>query len=225
MLEVAPQWSKFPPRLRLVRNSPNARRFAEVCLGRSSPRSIALCCALACAPVAGTAVADEPVKAISLRLGGRDVPLAAGVGPRVATLAREMMSRCGPNTRQHPQNFAGGRADTEARWSGTLAGSRLHIVFAAPFETVSQLGGDLRVSEVVIGFEQPQLFVGPEFSRHDGVLAEHLNCEYLPALELACMPELSPHMSADYRATCMKLVRGPDGRIVMPPPDIAPSCS
>ena len=180
---------------------------------------------LACALVAGSAAAQHEVKAISLRLSGRDVPLAAGVSPRIAVLARAMMSRCGPNTRQHPQNFAGGVSNTEARWDGTLAGSRLHIVFAAPFETVSHLGGQLPVSEVVIGFEQQALFVGPEFTRYAGMPAEHLNCEYLPALELACLAELAPHMPPHYRDTCRKLERGADGRIVMPPPDIAPSCS
>jgi hypothetical protein len=180
---------------------------------------------VACALIAGSAAAQVEVKAISLRLSGKEVPLAAGVRLSVAALAREMMSRCGPNTRQHPQNFGDGAADTDSRWTGTLAGSRLHIVFAAPFETVSHLGGKLPVSEVVIGFEQRQLFVGPEFSRHEGALAEHLSCEYLPALELACLAELETHMPPHYRATCRRLDRGADGRIVMPPPDIAPSCS
>jgi hypothetical protein len=184
-----------------------------------------LCCMLACALAAGPAAAQDEVKAISLRLSGREVPLAAGVSVRVAALAREMMSRCGPNTRQHRQNFGDAAANAESRWTGTLAGSRLHIVFAAPFETVSHLGGQFPVSEVLIGFEQQELFVGPEFSRHAGMLAEHLNCEYLPALELACLAELAPHMPPHYRDTCRKLERGADGRIVMPPPDIAPSCS
>jgi hypothetical protein len=184
-----------------------------------------LCCMVTCALTAMQAAAGDEVKAISLRLSGRDVPLAAGVSVRVAALAREMMSRCGPNTRQHRQNFGDAAANTESRWTGTLAGSRLHIVFAAPFETVSHLGGRFPVSEVLIGFEQQALFVGPEFSRHAGMLAEHLNCEYLPALELACLAEIAPHMPPHYRDTCRKLERGADGRIVMPPPDIAPSCS
>jgi len=179
---------------------------------------------LACVLIAVPAAADD-VRAISLRLGGKDVPLATDVSMRVAALAREMMSRCGPNTRQHRQNFGEAAGKTEWRWTDTLAGSRLHVVFAAPFETVSQLGGKLPVSEVVIGFEQQNLFVGPDFSRHAGALAEHLNCEYLPALELACLAELAPHLSPHYRDTCRKLERDADGRIVMPPPDIAPSCS
>jgi hypothetical protein len=54
---------------------------------------------------------------------------------------------------------------------------------------------------------------------------EHLQCEYLPALELACLPELAPHLPASYRETCAKLERDVQGRIVMPPPDVAPSCS
>lgn len=180
---------------------------------------------LACALTAGSAMARDEVREISLRLGGGDVPLAADVSLRVAALAREMMSRCGPNTRQHRQNFGDAAGNTESRWTGTLAGSRLHVVFAAPFETVSHLGGRFPVSEVVIGFEQQALFVGPDFSRHAGMVAEHLNCEYLPALELACLAELAPHMPPHYRDICRKLERGADGRIVMPPPDIAPSCS
>lgn len=171
------------------------------------------------------AAAQEQVKTISLRVGGKEVPLASGVSQRLAALAREMMSRCGPNTLQHPQNFGAVVADTKSRYTKTLIGSRLHVIFGAPFETVSHLGGKLQVSEVVIGFEQGELFVGPDFSRHRDVLAEHLSCEYLPALELACVPELSSHMPARYRDTCQKLERGADGKIVLPPPDIAPSCS
>ena len=41
---------------------------------------------------------------------------------------------------------------------------------------------------------------------------------------LACLPELAVSMPAEYRATCAKLTRGADGRIELPPPDIAPSC-
>ena len=37
--------------------------------------------------------------------------------------------------------------------------------------------------------------------------------------------ELQPHLPARYRETCAKLERDQNGRIVMPPPDIAPSCS
>ncbi len=77
----------------------------------------------------------------------------------------------------------------------------------------------------VVGLGQQGLFVGPNFSRHGATLVEHLQCEYLPALELACLPALAPLLPASYRETCARLERDPQGRIVMPPPDIAPSCS
>jgi len=41
----------------------------------------------------------------------------------------------------------------------------------------------------VIGLEHHGFFVGPNFSRHGATLVEHLQCEYLPALELGCLPE------------------------------------
>ena len=69
------------------------------------------------------------------------------------------------------------------------------------------------------------LFVGPNYTRHGTAFAEHLQCEYLPALEIACLPELAPHLPASYSDTCAKLERGPDGKIVLPQPDVAPSCS
>lgn len=175
--------------------------------------------------LASPAAGDGTAKSISLRLGGKEVPLADGVRGRVAALSREMLSRCGPNTLQHPHNFGRAAAGVESRWKRLLEGSRLHIVYAEPFVTESHLGGTLRVQEAAIGLAHEQLFVGPDFTRHGSVLVEHLKCEYLPALELACLPELAPHLPASYRETCARLERGADGRIVMPPPDIAPSCS
>lgn len=81
------------------------------------------------------------------------------------------------------------------------------------------------MSEALIGLEHQDLFVGPDFTRHAGSIVEHLQCEYLPSLELACLPELAPHLPARYKETCAKLERNASGRIVMPPPDTAPSCS
>jgi hypothetical protein len=174
---------------------------------------------------AASACADDTAKSISLRLGGKEIALDAGARERIAALSRERLSRCGPNTLQHPHNFGLAAAGVEQRWQRLLAGSRLHIVYAEPFVTESHLRGTLGVSEGLIGLEQPEFFVGPDFSRHGTAMVEHLQCEYLPALELACLPELAPHLPARYRETCAKLERGADGRIVMPPPDIAPSCS
>jgi hypothetical protein len=173
---------------------------------------------------AGTAAAQDQVKSVSLRIGGRELALAPAASARLAQFAREMMSVCGPNTANHADNFGAAAAGVESRWRETLAGSRLHVVFSAPFDTNSHLGGRLPVSEVAIAFERGELFVGPEFTRNAGVTVEHLKCEYLPALELACLPEIAPGMPASYRATCARLKRGAGGRIELPPPDIAPSC-
>jgi hypothetical protein len=171
--------------------------------------------------IAGAAIAQDA----SLRLGGKDIALTADARARVVELAGQMFRRCGPNTLQHPGNFGLAAFGTEKRWESVVEGSRLHIRFAEPFVTTSHLGGALGVSEALIGLEQHGFFVGPNFSRHGATLVEHLQCEYLPALELACLPELAPHLPASYRETCAKLERDAQGRIVMPPPDIAPSCS
>jgi hypothetical protein len=162
---------------------------------------------------------------VSLRLGGKDVPLTAALSERLAALAKDRLARCGPNTLQHPGNFGLAAAGVDVRWKRLLEGSRLRVVFAQPFVTESHLGGTLGVSEALIGLEREDLFVGPDLTRHGRALAEHLRCEYLPALELACLPELAPHLPARYRETCAALERDAGGRIVMPPPDIAPSCS
>jgi hypothetical protein len=181
------------------------------------PRALLLLVLLA----AGSACAQDA----SLRLGGHEVQLPREVRAKLAMLAREMFSRCGPNTLQHPGNFGLAALGTEKRWASVVEGSRLRIGFAEPFVSSSHLGGTLGVSEAVIGLGQPNLFVGPNFSRHGATLVEHLQCEYLPALELACLPALAPLLPASYRETCARLERDPQGRIVMPPPDIAPSCS
>ncbi len=162
---------------------------------------------------------------VSLRLGGKEVPLTSALRERVAGLAREVLKRCGPNTLQHPGNFGLSVLASGERWRRVLEGSRLYVAYAEPFESVSHLGGRLPVSEALIGLEDKELFVGPDFTRHRGALAEHLQCEYLPSLELACLPELARHLPARYRETCARLERDAAGRIVMPPPDIAPSCS
>lgn len=179
----------------------------------------------AIAAAAGCAHAADAVRSISLQLSGRSVALDPALAARVTTLAREVMATCGPNTQLHPHNFGPGAAKAPERWEQTLAQSRLHIVFERPLLTRSHLGGEVSATEIAIGFEQKDLFVGPVFTRFRGMAVEHLQCEYLPALELACLPGLAAHLPSHYRSTCSRLERGADGRIVLPPPDIAPSCS
>ena len=171
--------------------------------------------------VAAVATADE----VSLRLAGKEVELTPAAKQRVATLAREALERCGPNTGRHPGNFGLAALGVENRWKKLLEGSRLRVRFAEPFVSESHLGGVIGVSEALIGLEDKELFVGPDFTRHGEAIVEHLQCGYLPSLELACLAELVPHLPARYRETCAKLERDENGRIVMPPPDIAPSCS
>jgi len=165
--------------------------------------------------------ADE----VSLRLGGKEIDLTPKLRKELASLARETLARCGPNTSRHAGNFGLAAFGIESRWKGLLEGSRLRVVFSEPFVSESHLGGTMGVSEALIGLEHKELFVGPDFTRHGGAIAEHLQCGYLPSLELACLSELAPHLPARYRETCTRLERDAQGRIVMPPPDIAPSCS
>lgn len=165
--------------------------------------------------------ADE----VSLRLGGKEVELSPALRERLASLSREALSRCGPNTSRHAGNFGLAVYGVESRWKRLLEGSRLRVRFAEPFLSESHLGGTLGVSEALIGLEHKELFVGPDLTRHGTAITEHLQCGYLPSLELACLAELQPHLPPRYRETCAKLERDPQGRIVMPPPDIAPSCS
>ena len=172
--------------------------------------------------LAATAGAQET---LSLRLGGKDVLVSPLLRAKLAELSRQMLSTCGPNTQQHPGNFGLRATSVEQRWKRMLDESRLRIVFKEPIVTQSHLGGTLGVSEALVGLEHAGLFVGPNYTRHGTAFTEHLQCEYLPALEIACLSELAPHLPASYRETCARLERGPDGKIVLPPPDIAPSCS
>jgi hypothetical protein len=167
------------------------------------------------------ALADE----VSLRLFGKDIAISPDAGKRLVLLSRQALERCGPNTTAHPGNFGLAAYGVEDRWKEVAEGSRLRIRFSEPFVSESHLGGTLGVSEALIGLEHHDFFVGPDFTRHGTAIAEHLHCGYLPLLELACLAELQPHLSARYRETCAKLERDERGRIVMPPPDIAPSCS
>lgn len=171
--------------------------------------------------LAPCALGDE----VSLRLGGKEVELTPALSQRLAALAREALRFCGPNTRQHASNFGLAAFGAQERWKRLLEGSRLRVAFREPFASESHLGGTLGVSEALIGLEHKDLFVGPDFTRHGASIAEHLQCGYLPSLELACLAELAPHLPARYRETCARLERDAQGRIVMPPPDIAPSCS
>jgi hypothetical protein len=169
--------------------------------------------------------ASANAQQVSLRLAGKEIALERPAQARVHALAREMLSRCGPNTFQHPGNFGLAAYSADKRLKAVTQGSRLQVRFAEPFLSVSYLGGTLGVSEAVIGLGEHGYFVGPNFTRHGGAWVEHLQCEYLPALELACSRELAPHLPAGYAESCAKLERDSAGRIVMPPPDIAPSCS
>jgi len=181
--------------------------------------------ALLAATLALFAATTAGQETLSLRLGGKDVSMSGELKAKLGRLAREMLSTCGPNTQQHPGNFGLRAVSVEQRWKRMLEESRLRIVFAEPFVSQSHLGGTLGVSEALVGLEQGGLFVGPNYTRHGHAFTEHLQCEYLPALELACLPDLAPYLPAAYRETCAKLERDEKGRIVMPPPDIAPSCS
>jgi len=181
-------------------------------------RTLVLGAAMALAPALH---ADE----VSLRLGGKEIAVNTEVSRRLSGLAREALARCGPNTSQHKENFGLAAFGVEQRWKQVLEGSRLRVRFAEPFVSESHLGGTLGVSEALIGLEHKAFFVGPDFTRHGAAVTEHLQCGYLPMLELACLAELQPHLPARYRETCAKLERDAQGRIVMPPPDIAPSCS
>jgi hypothetical protein len=176
---------------------------------------------LAALALASAAHADQ----VSLRLGGKEIPLKRELSERLAGLAREALAKCGPNTAQHAGNFGFAAYGVEKRWKETLEGSRLTVRFEAPLVSESHLGGTLPVSEAVFGFEREGLFVGPSFTTNGAAVAEHLQCGYLPQLELACLAELAPHLPARYRETCALLERDAQGRIVMPPPIIAPSCS
>lgn len=176
---------------------------------------------LAAALVATGASGQE----LSLRLGGKDIPLSAQAQTRLQALAHDMLGHCGPNSLQHAGNFGPTAMTTDKRLQTVSQGSRLRVRFAEPFTTASNLGGTLGVSEAVIGLGEHGYFVGPSFTRHGEAWVEHLQCDYLPALELACSAELAPYLPASYGETCTKLERDSAGRIVMPPPDIAPSCS
>ena len=171
--------------------------------------------------ITGTASAQQ----LSVRLGGKEIALPRASQVRLEALARDMLARCGPNTMQHAGNFGPAAVMTDKRVQTVSEGSRLRVRFAEPFTTTSNLGGTLGVSEAVIGLGEHGYFVGPTFTRHGEAWVEHLQCDYLPALELACSTELAPHLPASSRETCRKLERDSAGRIVMPPPDIAPSCS
>lgn len=162
---------------------------------------------------------------VSLRLGGSEVTLSPLATGQLAARARALMARCGPNTALHPGNFGQSVGQTEMRLRQTLDGSRLAIVFTPPLETQSLLGGALPAGEAVIGLERDDLFVGPYFTNGPGGPVEHLQCDYLAALELACSAELAAYLPARYRETCARLERDPQGRLVMPPADVAPSCS
>lgn len=83
------------------------------------------------------AIADE----VSLRLGGKEIGLTPQLGKKVATLAREALARCGPNTTQHPGNFGLAALGVEGRWKGLAEGSRLRRAAAAPARALSR---DLR---------------------------------------------------------------------------------
>ena len=181
--------------------------------------------ALLVAALALVAAGAGAQETMSLRLGGKEVPISPELRAKMVQLSRQMLSVCGPNTRQHPGNFGLSAVGVEQRWKKMLDESRLRIVFQEPFVTQSHLGGTLGVTEALIGLEHGGFFVGPNYTRHGQAFAEHLQCDYLPALELACLPELARYLPASYRETCEKLERGPDGKIVMPPPDVAPSCS
>jgi len=177
----------------------------------------------AVAPAAGAAD-FPPYRSIEMRVGGSSVAFDAELGRRVARAARDVMKHCGFNTLQHPGNFGSARASPATRWNQALAGAYLHVRFAAPFESRSELADALPVTEVLIAFEQDD-HIGPGFTRNGDAVVEHIRCGDKYALELMCMRELAPHFPASYRRNCAHLRFGTDGRPLDLPVDIAPSCS
>src|SRR4051812_764594 len=111
--------------------------------------------------VIGSASAQEA----SLKVGGKEIPLDPQVRAKVVALAKEMFGRCGPNTLQHAGNFGPSALAVDKRFLEVEKSSRLRVRFAEPLVTTSHLGGTLGVSEALIGLAQPEVFVGPNFSR------------------------------------------------------------
>ncbi len=190
------------------------------------PKRVAIMAALfglaAIQPAGG--VEFPAYQSLELHLAGKSVPLDARVGRRIALAVRDMMGRCGFNSVQHAGNFGSGRPSPVQRWSEVLAGPHLYLRYTAPFQSRSGLGETLPVTEVLIAFEHAD-YIGPEFSRHGDLVAEHIRCGDQFALELMCMAELAPYLPASYRRNCAHLRFGADGRPLDLPPDIAPSCS
>src|SRR5262249_2723064 len=82
---------------------------------------------------AASAAAQDQV---SLRLGGKEVPLEPALRAKIAGLARETLARCGPNTRNHADNFGASALTVEKRWKSLEeGGSRLRIAFGEPFKS------------------------------------------------------------------------------------------
>jgi hypothetical protein len=167
------------------------------------------CCEVLVSLAALVAVGDEPAKADVVRFvrGGAEVSLSRQEQSKIADEVRLLMVGCGINSIDNPQIFGG--SDVKADWDKVRKGSHLYVRWAEP--AVSQHGAG-SMSEAVVGFDQPT-FMGPELTRHQGLVVAHVKCSGHWALELMCGTALRAHLLPGQSRACEAYDRiGPPAR-------------
>ena len=127
---------------------------------------------------------------------GASVALSKLERSQIARRVETLMVGCAMTSVTFPGLFAARSLPKE--WDDARAGSHLYVRFPKPLVARR---GRLRISEVVIGLQDPN-FIGPELSRHADQVVGHGKCDGHRALALACASAVRPHLLPRQRAGC-----------------------
>ena len=157
---------------------------------------------------AAALLAAAPVSAADVTLVGAGGPAALSETTRVevAEIVRRLAAGCSINSFTSPDIFRGRVGAAE--WRALESRPHLYARYPAPFAVRVGAGGGrpLLASEVLIGVDDAE-FIGPDLTRHDGVVAMHVKCDGKTSLELMCLPALASHLPTSYARNCDVLRR------------------
>ncbi len=134
--------------------------------------------------------------------GGEAVVLDPSEQALLAEAMRRLVQSCSLNSVDHPRALSS--PSPASQWTLIESQSHLHARFETPFETQSMSGPPRVVSEVLVGFEHPNL-IGPELTRHEEAIVAYVKCDGGLAIKLMCAAPLAPYLSASQKGTCERL--------------------
>jgi len=133
---------------------------------------------------------------VTLQIRGAAVELSDDEQSQIAIRVEALMVGCGITSALLPDPSTAKSPSTE--WRAARAGSHLYVRFSKPLLTRRS---GIRMSEIVIGLEEPNL-IGPELSRHGEEVVAHGKCDGHRALAVMCATAVRRYLLPGQKSNC-----------------------